>query len=206
MEPPVLTLLLGVLYVLVFGALSSFRREGLSGQFALVAIGITVIFAGFSAFNIFQPHPVVLLIVLYIVTMRVRLTVDLANAFAARGRFDKADVFYRLGDSLWPDTTSGLLLKLNRSIAILQQGDADKAIRLLDEILEQAESGRLGIKQQAAAHYNLGVAHLRKNMDSRAKVEFNQVLETWPASIYARHARTALEKLKRDQGFSADNV
>jgi tetratricopeptide (TPR) repeat protein len=206
MEPPVLILLLGVLYVLLFGALSMFRREGLSGQFAVVAVGITAIFAALSAFDIIQPHPVVLLIVLYLVTMRVRLAVDLANAFAARGKFDKAAIFYQLGDSLWPDTTSGYLLKLNKSIAILQQGDPDTAIRMLEEILKEADSGRVGVKQEAAAHYNLGVAYLRKNMEPRAKVEFNKVLENWPASIYARHARTALERLQREQGVTVENT
>jgi tetratricopeptide (TPR) repeat protein len=206
MEPPVLILLLGVLYVLLFGALSMFRREGLSGQFAVVAVGITAIFAALSAFEFIQPHPVVLLIVLYLVTMRVRLAVDLANAFAARGKFDKAAIFYQLGDSLWPDTTSGYLLKLNKSIAILQQGDPDTAIRMLEEILKEADSGRVGVKQEAAAHYNLGVAYLRKNMEPRAKVEFNKVLENWPASIYARHARTALERLQREQGVTVENT
>jgi tetratricopeptide (TPR) repeat protein len=204
LEPPVLILLLGVLYVLVFGALSFFRKEGLSGQFAVVAMGITVLLAGLSAFNILQPHPVVLLILLYLVTMRVRLAVDLGNSFAARRNFEKAEVFYGIGEKLLPDTTSGLLLKLNRSIAILQKGETDQAVRMLEEVLEKAGSGRLGLKQEAAAHYNLGVAFLRKDMKSKARVEFNEVLETWPATLYAKHARTALEKLRREQGISAD--
>jgi tetratricopeptide (TPR) repeat protein len=206
MHPPVFILLLGVLYALVFGALASLRREGLSGQFALVAMGITVITAALSAFDIVQTHPIVLLILLYLVTMRVRLIVDLGNAFAARGRFERAFLFYDFGEILWPDTTSALLLKLNRSIAILQYGDTDTAIGMLEEILEQVDKGRLGIKQEAAAHYNLGVAYLRKNKKSKARIEFNEVLETWPATLYARHARTALERLQREQGVSTDNV
>jgi tetratricopeptide (TPR) repeat protein len=206
MQPPILILLVGILYVVVFGALSAFRREGLSGQFALVAMGITAIFTALSAMNIVQPHPVVLLIVLYLVTMRVRLVVDLANAFAARGKFERAEEIYRLGERFWPDTTSALLLQLNRSIAILQQDDPDTAIRLLEGVLGQSESGRLGVKQEAAAHYNLGVAYLRKDMKSKARIEFNQVLETWPATLYARHAQTALERLRREQGISTDNV
>lgn len=204
MEPPVLTILLGVLYVLVFGALAMFRREGLSGQFALVALGITAIFAGLSAFDILHPHPIILLMVIYLVTMRVRLAVDLGNAFAARRKFERADIFYRVGESLWPDTTSRLLLQLNRSISFLQRGNPDEAIRMLADVLSQAEHGRLGIKQEAAAHYNLGVAYLRKEMKQKAMVEFNEVLETWPATLYARHARTALDRLRREQGIAID--
>jgi tetratricopeptide (TPR) repeat protein len=198
MEPPILIFMLGVLYILVFGALSVFRREGLSGQFALVALVVTLIFTGLSALELAQPHPIVFYIVLYLVTMRIRLLVDVANAFAARRKFHQAELFYSLGERLWPDATSKLLLKLNRAIAVLQQDDLDRAITLLNEILEHASEGRLGIKQEAAAHYNLGVAYLRKGIKSRAIAEFNEVLETWPATLYARNAQTALKRLTRE--------
>jgi outer membrane protein assembly factor BamD (BamD/ComL family) len=43
----------------------------------------------------------------------------------------------------------------------------------------------------------MGVAYLRKNMDARASIAFNAVVDTWPASEYARRAEVALERNRR---------
>jgi hypothetical protein len=41
------------------------------------------------------------------------------------------------------------------------------------------------------------VAYLRKDLDAKASIAFNAVIDTWPASIYARRAEVALEKHRR---------
>jgi len=63
--------------------------------------------------------------------------------------------------------------------------------------LQKAAQGYLGVKYESAAHYNLGVAYRRKRMEAQAVAEFNAVLETWPTSVYAHHARQALEQGRR---------
>ena len=68
---------------------------------------------------------------------------------------------------------------------------------MFTEVLSQANQGYLGVKYEAAAHFNLGVAYLRNNNASMATVEFNAVLDTWPASLYARRAQEALERQHR---------
>jgi TolA-binding protein len=80
---------------------------------------------------------------------------------------------------------------------LLQQGSLDEAIAQFQHVLEKSDKSYLGVKYEAAAHYNLGVAFLRKRMDAQATVEFNAVLDTWPASEFARRAASALEQNRR---------
>lgn len=82
MNLPVILLLEGLLFVVVFGALSLFRREGLSVQFAFEAIALA---AGLAAFTPLAVNPILFLIILYLATLRVRLLVDLGTLFAQRG-------------------------------------------------------------------------------------------------------------------------
>jgi tetratricopeptide (TPR) repeat protein len=194
---PIILLLVGFSYIVLFGAVSLLKREGLSRRFAFEALIITLIVSGLTALTGIQPHPVLFLILLYLLTMRVRLLVDLGNIFARRGQFESADKLYNLAASLWPDATNRLILRVNQGTSLLQQKKLDEAIAIFNEILEQSGQGYLGIKYEAATHYNLGVAYLRKNMDARASIAFNAVIDTWPASEYARRAEVALEKHRR---------
>ena len=194
---PIILLLVGFSYIVLFGAVSLLRREGLSRRFAFEALIITLIVSGLTTLTGIQPHPVLFLILLYLLTMRVRLLVDLGNIFARRGQFELADKLYNLAASLWPDATNSLILRVNQGTSLLQQKKLDEAIAIFNEVLEQAALGYLGVKYEAAAHYNLGVAYLRKNMDARASIAFNAVIDTWPASEYARRAEVALEKHRR---------
>ena len=192
MNPPVLLLLEGLLFVVVFGALSLFRREGLSVQFAFEAIALAALAAGLTAFTPFAVNPILFLIIVYLVTMRVRLLVDLGTLFAQRGQFERADRLYQLALRLWPDHTGRLIVEVNQGAACLQRNALDEAITILKSVLEKANLGYLGVKYESAAHYNLGVAYRRKNMEAQAMTEFNAVLDTWPASVYARRAEIAL--------------
>lgn len=197
LSSPLILLLVGFSYIVLFGAISLLKREGLSKRFAFEALIITLIVGGLTALAGVQTHPVLFLILLYLLTMRVRLLVDLGNIFARRGQFELADKLYKLADRLWPDATNRLILKVNQGTSFLQQKKLDEAITIFNDILEQAEQGYLGVKYEAATHYNLGVAYLRKHMDARAAIAFNAVIDTWPVSEFARRAEVALEKHRR---------
>jgi tetratricopeptide (TPR) repeat protein len=188
---PLLLLLEGLLFIVVFGALSLFRREGLSVQFAIEATAITLVAVALTAFTPFAVSPILLLIVIYLVTMRVRLLVDLGTFFAQRGQFAQADRIFTLALRLWPDHAGRLIVEVNQGAACLQRNALDQAISI-KSVLEKAGQGYLGVKYESAAHYNLGVAYRRKNMEAQAIAEFNAVLDTWPASVYARRAEIAL--------------
>jgi tetratricopeptide (TPR) repeat protein len=203
MSLPVLFLIIGFAYVLVWGGLSLLRREGLSLRFALEAVAITLVFSGLAAWTGFQPHPVLVLLLIYLITMRARLLVDLATYFAQRKQYKRADTLYNIAKRLWPDPCGRLIIQLNQGVSFLQRSETDQAIAAFKAILQKAGEGNLGIKNEAATHYNLGVAYLRKNQNPQAVVEFNAVLNTWPASEYARRAATALENIRHSDVSAA---
>ncbi len=199
MDTPLLLLLVGLLYIVLGGGLSLLRREGLSAQFALEAVVVTAIFSGAAWLANFDLHPALFLVVIYLLTMRVRLLVDLGTYYARRGSFSQAERLYGLAERLFPSAADRLLVKVNRAVARLQQGQLDEATSLLEEVLSKRGEGALGIKNEAAAHYNLGVIYRRRQMEAKAHGEFNKVLEIWPVSEYARHAQAALRRQPKDQ-------
>jgi tetratricopeptide (TPR) repeat protein len=198
MDPATIIVLEGLIFTALFGGLSWLRREGLSTRFAVESLLLT----GAAALLIwragFSIHPVIFLVVLYLVTFRVRLLVDGANYFARRGQYDRAWDIYRLAGSLWPDQAGRLILRVNEATALMQQGALDEAISSYKQILEQKGHGYLGIKYEAAAHYNLGVAYRRKKLLPQASSEFRTVIDTWPGTVYARQAGLALEQLRKN--------
>jgi len=197
MSLPILLLLVGFSFIVLFGAVSLLKREGLSRRFAIEGGIFTILASGLTALTGIQPHPIFFLVLLYLITMRVRVLVDFGSLLAQRGQFDQADKLYNLATKLWPDTTNLLILQVNQGTSLLQQGKLDEAVAIFNDILEQTEQGYLGVKYEAATHYNLGVAYLRKNMDAKASIAFNAVIDTWPASMYAHRAEAALEKHRR---------
>ena len=204
MSNPVLLLLIGCIYVVLFGGLSLLRREGLSMRFAFESIFITALVSGLAAATGFFVHPVFFLIILYLITMRVRMLVDLGNIFAKSSRFAPAERLYRLAARLWPDQTGQLIVQVNQGTAFLQQGRLDEAIAVFLNVLEKSNQGYLGVKYEAAAHYNLGVAYLRKNLDAKATMEFNAVLDVWPASEFANRATSALQQPRRKSASTSN--
>ena len=197
MSLPVMILLEGLVFIAVFGGLSWFRREGLSIQFAIEALALTLIATGLTALAGLQLSPILVLIVLYLVTMLARLLVDLGTLMAQRGKFKQADGIFGLALRLWPDNAGRLIVLVNQGVARLVAGSLDQAIAVFKDVLQNAGQGYLGIKYEAATHYNLAVAYRRKGMDAQAIAEFNAVLDTWPTSEYARNAGIALERIRR---------
>jgi len=190
-------LLVGCAYVVLVGGLSLLRREGLSLRLAVEAGLIIILAIGLVVVTGFQIHPVLFLLVLYLITMRVRILVDLGSIFAKNKRFSQAEGLFKLASRLQPDQSSRLIISVNQGTSLLQQGNLDEAIVMLKSVLEHSDKDYLGIKYEVAAHYNLGVAYLRKKLDAQATVEFNAVLEAWPASEFAHRAASALEQHRR---------
>lgn len=197
MSLPALIILVGLAYIVLFGGLSLLRREGLSSRFAIEALVITFMVGGLTALTGIQIHPIMFLIVLYLITMRVRLLVDIANFFAQRSQFERANLFYNLAQRLWPDQTGHLVIQVNQGTALLQNDALDEAIAVFTDVLKNANQGYLGVKYEAATHYNLGIAYRRKDMEPQARLEFTAVLDTWPASQYAQRAEIALSKERK---------
>ena len=197
--------LIGLLYIVVFGGMALLRREGLSIRFAVESICITAIVVILVVLTPIQIHPTVFLLLLYVITLRVRLIVDLANYFARRGRYNQAERIYNFASHLWPDQTSRLILSVNQATLLLQENKLDESIKLFTDVLNQANHGSLGVKYEAAAHFNLGIAYLRQNIGSKATIEFNSTIDTWPASLYAQRAQQALERQRHKDGFPTED-
>ena len=195
---PILSLVLVVLiYLLIVGALASLRRETFSLQFfveALVVMGLAVLLSLVSGWVM---HPVFVLALVYLVTMRARLLADLGHALAGRGHHELASSLYRLGLRLWPDQTARQILQLNQAVHHLKQDHLGEATNALEGLLK----GSLSPKHEAAARYNLAVACQRQGYDARAIVEFNKVLDLMPGSLYGMGAQKALKRARQKKGI-----
>jgi len=190
-HPSLLTLLVGLLFTLAFGALSLLRRQGLSMRFA--AEGLIVTLIGAALAYLIPVHPLLFVVVLYLVTVRVRLLIDLGNWFTARGRPARALAVYRFALRLWPDTISQQIVLINRGVAQLKMERPEDAYNTLRGALA-IEHARVGAKHLAAGHYNLGLACRRTHREAEAIRRFNEAIEVLPFSIYARAAQIELEK------------
>jgi tetratricopeptide (TPR) repeat protein len=193
----ILFIFIGLAYIVLFGGLALLRREGLSTRLAIESLLITGLGSGLTALTGWEIHPVLFLLILYLITTRTRILVDLGSALAKSGRFSQAESLYQLAIRLWPDQIGKIIVKINQGTALLQQGHLDEAVQTFKNILEKSNQDYLGVKYEVATHYNLGVAYLRKNLDALATVEFNTVLDTWPASEFAHRASSALEQHRR---------
>jgi tetratricopeptide (TPR) repeat protein len=194
MSTPLLILLIGFVYVVFFGGLSLLRREGLSFRFAVEAVILTVAVSAFTYVSGYPIHPVLFLLALYMITMRVRLLVDLGNTLARRARYPLAEKIYTLALNLFPDVSSRLIVELNQGAVLIKKGELDAAIAAFERILRQSDEGYLGLKNETACHYNMAVAYQRQQNKSKALNEYRQILEIWPASEYGRRATAILER------------
>jgi tetratricopeptide (TPR) repeat protein len=194
-------LLEACLFVLAFGALGFLRREGLSMQFAIETAILTAVLVGGTWLAGISLSPFVFLIILYLVTMRSRLVVDVANMLVRRDRKTTAFRLYDLALALWPDAATRIIILTNRGAALLHSGQVDQAISALEGVLATSPSARLGIKYEAAAHYNLGYAYELKGEDSLSVLHYNEAIDVLPGSLYARAAQSALKRRKQ-QGSS----
>jgi tetratricopeptide (TPR) repeat protein len=193
-DPLLLDVLVAGLFVLVFGFLSYTRREGLSTQFALEAIGLAAILLGGGYLLGVIINPLLLLLLLYLVTLRSRLIVDLANVMAQRHNYKLAYRLYALGLAWWPDSASRLIVLANRGAAELHAGQNEDAIKTIEGVLKAGREHHLGIKYEAACRYNLAVAYDRSGQPAKATQLYNEVVELLPGSVYARAAGGALKR------------
>jgi tetratricopeptide (TPR) repeat protein len=131
--------------------------------------------------------------------MRSRLMVDLANLLTRQRKYSLAFRLYRLSLSWWPDASSRLIVLCNRGAAELHSGQIETAIHTLEGVLETQERPRLGLKYEAAAHYNLGFAYELNKEDARATAEYNETIEALPGSLYAQAAQAALKRRRNKQ-------
>lgn len=195
MNPQLVVALVGLFYIVVVGGLSLLRREGLSGQLAAEALGITGLAIAIGVATGTAADPIILFVFLYLITMRARLLTDLANLLIKRQKPEAAEGLYRLALRIFPDQTSRLVVLINWGIARLQSGDTEGAKTTLYDVLTSAsKKGGLGHKYEAACRYNLAVAYRRAGDDVKAVLEFNQVIDLFPASVYGQAAEKALKK------------
>ncbi len=194
MDLPQILLLEGVLYIVVFQGMSLLRQEGFSNQSALEVLVLTLVIAGTTWLTGFRLNPVIMLVVIYLISMRTRLLVDFGNLLARQGRFPQAEILYTWACRLWPDVAGREIVLLNRATSLLFQGKQEEAAAAFTAFLERSNHNRLGDKYRAAAHYNLGVAYRKLGNEVQARSEFNTVLNLLPISEYGRMARRALER------------
>ena len=197
LHPSLLILLIGLLYLLGFGALSFMRRQGLSARFAIEGLIVTLVGAALTVASV-PVHPVLFLIVVYLVTMRVRLLVDLGNWLTSRGRYGQALDLYQFALRLGPDAVSRQITLVNRGVTQLRMQEPEAAYRALTEALAD-EQVRPGAKYLAAGYYNLGLACRRTGREAEAVRHFNEAIDALPTSIYAHGAKQALKKGKGDE-------
>jgi tetratricopeptide (TPR) repeat protein len=204
MHPSLLILLIGLLYILGFGALSFMRRQGLSTRFAIEGVIITAASAILILFSV-PLSPIAFVIVLYLVTMRVRLLVDLGNWLISQGRNEHALSLYRLVMHLGPDQSSRQIVLINHGVALLRTQNPEEAYLTLKAALID-ERIRAGASYLAAGYYNLGLACLRTDREAEAIRRFNEAIDTLPTSIYAHGAKQALKKHTTSEAISKEEI
>jgi len=204
-DPVLLLILVGLFYILVIGGFSLLRREGLSGQFALEALALIALAVLLGLATGAVIDPIILFLLLYLVTMRARLLTDLANLLFRRRGYAAAASLYRLALRLRPDHTGRFVVLVNWGVARLHTGDVEGAIAAFQEVLTSAEArGGLGEKYEAACRYNLAVAYRKAGDDVKAVLQYNQVIDRFPASIYSQAAEKALKKRRERDSTPKD--
>jgi len=186
-----------LLFALVFGALSWLRGEGLPARFAWEVLGVTAVCYLLCGVTGLAMHPVLFLVLVYIITMRARLLVDVGNALSARGRYEHALQVFGWAQRLAADPFSQTLVRINTGVVFFRQKRFAEAIDHLSGALAGLPGGRGGPKLEAACRYNLGLAYLRTGQERQGREQLNQVIELLPNSLYARGAEAALRQ-KRD--------
>ena len=140
MNPYLLIALVGLIYIVVFGGLSVIRREGLSTQFAFEVLGITAMVAVGGLLTRTRVNAVLFLILVYLLSMRARLLVDLANLLSARGRQRDAITLLQWAIRLYPDRSTRLIILVNMGIVQLRRQNPESAQALFELVLEDAKT------------------------------------------------------------------
>ncbi len=188
-----LTLLVALLFIVVFGVLPVLRKEKPSIQLGVEALVLAGLSIGASLLTGLTLHPTLFLIFLYLIVMRCRLLIDLGNLLTSRGRHQQALSVYRLALRLAPDFPVRLIALISYGAVLVRIGALEEAIRILEGVQEKVDD-HLHPKYESACHYNLGVAYMRIGRESRAVREFNEAIDAWPLSPYGQRAKAALER------------
>ncbi len=194
MHPHLLITAIGLVYILIVGGMSLLRREGLSNQFAFEVLGFTALVVAGAVLTNTVVDPILFLVVVYLFSMRARLLVDLANLLSGRGRQRDAMAVLQFALRLFPDRSTRQLILLSMGVVQLRRQSPESAQTLFETILGEAKQGGLGLKYEAACHYNLGLALQRQGKEVEAMHQFNETVETFPTSDYGRAAAQALAK------------
>jgi tetratricopeptide (TPR) repeat protein len=184
--------LAGLLYIALFEALFYLRQQGISLQFTLEALLATAVGTAI-AFTIYPVNLAIFLAVLYLVTMRGRLLIDLANWFTRRRNYSKACAIFEAALRLFPDPVIQCSVLVNRGNTELAMLQAEAANRTLKEALSGVKLKR-GALYQAAGYYNLGIACRRTGRHKEAAKCFLDAKSAMPNSIYAYAAERALKE------------
>ncbi len=183
-----------LLFILVFGGLSLLRREPAPVHFAVESLITGAVILGACWVAQAPPTPLLFFAVLYLLMMRARLLVDVANVLARRGRLGASLRLYGLALRVATDRATRGMVLANEGAALLLGGRVAEAIGAL----EQALSWGLGRKVEAATRCNLGLAYLRQGEAGRGRAQLGQAQELLPGSIYAERARLALQQADGD--------
>lgn len=197
MDPHLLILIVGFSYTVVYGLMALLRREGVTSQFLLETIVITVLVAGGGYFTNSPANPILFLVFLYLLTSRSRLLVDLANLLSNRGRQRDAINILQVALRLYPDKPTRLIVLVNMGIVQLRRENPESARMLLEKVLEETQDGGLGLRHKAACYYNLGLAFQQLGKEGQAVRYFKQATEVFPGSPYGKAAAKAIEERRQ---------
>ena len=193
MDPYLVLVFVLLLFVLVVGGLRLVRREPLSSRHAGEILAIGAVLLGLARL-LGISSPVLFFVVLYLVSMRVRLLVDVGNKLAMSRRSEAASRLYGLALRLAVNPLERLIVGVNQGAALLHEGRVAEAIAVLEGVVSSPSS--LGIKLEAACRCNLGLAYLRQGQVGRGRAQLQETIDLLPGSIYARRAYLALQQLE----------
>jgi tetratricopeptide (TPR) repeat protein len=200
MTPSFLIFLVGLVYVVIFWGLSLLRRERLSNQFAYEGLSLTGITFAAVYWGGVAVNPIYFLLFLDLVTMRVRLLVELGNMLSKGGRPHQALALYRFALHLFPDRSSRLIALINMSAAYLAQAQPERTIEVLEDAKGQI-ANQLGPKYAAGCCYNLGMAYRRTGRHADALRQFLEISDIYPMSMYAKLAEKARKATLEETGM-----
>jgi tetratricopeptide (TPR) repeat protein len=197
MDLYVMIIILGFSYAFLFGFLGYLKREGISIQFTMEAVVITLLIAIVGYTTGSQVNPILFLVFIYLLTMRSRLLTDIANFLSNRGRQRDAIALLQVALRLFPDQQTRLIVLTNMGIVQILRKNPESAEAILSSVLEEGENGGLGIRYRAACEYNLGIALRAIGQDSQSVKHFREAVEIYPGSAYGKAAERALEERRK---------
>jgi tetratricopeptide (TPR) repeat protein len=192
LHPSITIGLVGAVYLAAFSGLALLRRQRPSLRFTVEVAVLTAVGAVLPLASV-PLGPILFLVALYLLTMRVRLVVDVGNYLTSRGRFRRALALFRLALRLGPDRAGRQIVAINQGVTQLRMKDPEAAYRTLKAVLVDEES-KPGARYLAAGFYNLGVACLRVGRREEALSSFRKAIEALPGSIFAAAAEQALKR------------